>query len=74
MATGSQADGLSASFAEGRKAERASVLPYITRADTLLEKASAALVAGSISDCAHFLGNGRQIVSNLVALLRRPGA
>ncbi len=71
MVSGSQADGLSASFAEGRKAERETVLPYITRADALLEKASAALVAGSIPDCAHFLGNGRQVLSNLDTLLRR---
>jgi hypothetical protein len=51
-----------------------SVLSYIERVDSLLEQASAALVAGNAVDVSHFIGNARQVLINLGVLLKRPGA
>ena len=51
-----------------------SVLSYIERVDSLLEQASSALVAGNAADVSHFIGNARQVLTNLGVLLKRPGA
>jgi hypothetical protein len=51
-----------------------SVFSYIKRVDSLLEHASAALVAGDVADTAHHLGNARQVLINLGVSLKSPGA
>ena len=51
-----------------------SVLSYIERVDSLLERASSALVANVPADVAHFIGNARQVLISLGVLLKRPGA
>ena len=73
--TGADADGLSASYAEGKRDGRAeackTALGYTDRITVLLRSASAALEVGNMPDAAHYLGNGQQVLSNLGEVLRR---
>ena len=67
---GSEADGLSASYTEGVKAERArtqkTVLPMLAHIEDLLGKAVA---GGQTADGEHYINTARQIVEGLKELL-----
>jgi hypothetical protein len=72
--TGDHADGLSASYVEGKKDGRAEIVKLVlektSRIGVLLQAATVSLTAGVMADAAHYLGNARQVLMNLDALLR----